>query len=419
MKKKKGKKQQTHLLFHKHRISKKKKEKKEMMLELFVEKPCDHFICGLCAEVMKCPVQCPQGHTFCKSCFTTALESKGQCPIRCSEKRLEVSMLVVNRIVEDMIGELTVRCSSRVDSINITNTTIQPLKKIRFSLEEGCNWCGQYKNLSQHQKECLFINQRCPNFGCTIELNKKDLNSHLESCLYRQINCLLCNLSYKFIETEEHEESCLGKLIDCPNNCHLSFPKSELQNHLLVCPNEMILCKYHTVGCLHRSKRNEIGSHEQNLSLHFSLLTNLIVTQQNQITELTKQIKSRNTITTDMIFVIPDFQVNQVYTSHRQRIDGIEYYLIFHPNNDLINHSVYLVFPELQQTITCRTICSLCKSESRESSHTRRSIFAEYTPIFYYKSFADFIPSNRILSDGFIKSDGSLTIIETIVMLIA
>lgn len=392
------------------------------MNELFLEKPCEHFICGLCAEVMRTPVQCPQGHTFCRECFHSALRMKNQCPIRCSEQRLEPSMLVINRIVGDMIGDLRVRCSSVVgistQSLSSSND-FQQLKKAKISPQ--CTWTGQFKDLPSHEKECLFIVQRCPNLGCPVEIERMDMASHNEICPFRQVICPLCGNSYQYLETVEHQNICSAKLINCPNECTVdgvvtSIPQSELKSHLLTCMNEIIPCMYQHVGCLHQAKRSDMELHQQDLTLHFPLLCQTVLSQQNHILELNRQIQTLSTVTAEMTFTIPEFRINQVYTSHRQRIDGIEYYLIFQPNNDQIHHSVYLVFPELSHPVVCRTICSLCKAESRESSHTRRSIFAEYTPTFYYKAFSDFIISNRILTDGFMKSNGSVTIMETIVM---
>jgi hypothetical protein len=387
------------------------------MNELFLEKPCDHFICGLCAEVMKNPVQCPQGHTFCRECFTTALSIRSQCPIRCSEQKLEPSMLVMNRIVGDMIGDLHVRCSGASQSL-LSELERTP-KKAKISPE--CAWTGQFKDLPHHQKECLYIIQRCPNIGCPVQIQKMDIPSHLQCCEYRQVLCPLCGDLYQYLEALEHQNQCSAKLIDCPNGCitdglMTSIPQSQLRAHLQACDNEVIFCQYQHVGCLFQSKRIEMESHHQDLSLHFPLLFQTVISQQNQIRDLTNQIQSLSTVTAEMVFTIPEFRIDQIYTSHRQRIAGIEYYLIFQPNSDHLHHSVFLVFPELAFPVMCRTICSLCKPEARESSHTRRSIFAEYTPTFYYKAFSDFIPSSRILTDGFLKSDGSVTIIETIVM---
>jgi hypothetical protein len=66
-----------------------------------------HLKCAVCLDVMRRPVQCPAGHSFCKSCIgKVLLQGKGQrvCPI-CRHTLLE-SHLVVNR------GELPAQLSS-------------------------------------------------------------------------------------------------------------------------------------------------------------------------------------------------------------------------------------------------------------------------------------------------------------------
>lgn len=392
------------------------------MNELFLEKPSEHFYCGLCAEVMKNPVQCPQGHTFCRDCFITAINIKGQCPIRCSELKLDSSMLVMNRIVADMIGDLPVRCSSIVGNPcqSLALSEVHQPKKAKVFSE--CTWTGQYKDLPLHQKECSYIVQSCPHVGCKVEIQRLELPSHTEICPYRQVICPLCGNSYQYIDSGEHQNQCSAKLICCPNECTnddgvvTTIPQCDLREHLLICGNEIIPCKYENIGCMFHTKRSEMEPHQQDLGMHFPLLFQTVVTQQNQINDLNNQIQTLSTVTAEMTFTISDFHIDQVYTSHRQRINGIEYYLIFQQHNDRIHHSVFLVFPDLPFPVSCRTICSLCKAESREPSHIRRSIYAEYTPTFYYKAFSDFIISNRILTDGYLKSDGSLTIVETIVM---
>jgi hypothetical protein len=40
----------------------------------------DAYLCGICSDVLRNPVQCKKGHACCGDCLNTWLDSKKTCP---------------------------------------------------------------------------------------------------------------------------------------------------------------------------------------------------------------------------------------------------------------------------------------------------------------------------------------------------
>ena len=70
----------------------------------------DAYLCGICNDVLRNPVQCKKGHTCCGDCLNTWLDSKKTCPT-CRDP-LQKKDLSENLLVRNMINDLEVYCEN-------------------------------------------------------------------------------------------------------------------------------------------------------------------------------------------------------------------------------------------------------------------------------------------------------------------
>lgn len=69
------------------------------------------FLCPICGNVSKDPVQCQNQHYFCKSCFKKHLEKIANlCPI-CVQDLNEETLSQPPRILTDYLNGLIINCN--------------------------------------------------------------------------------------------------------------------------------------------------------------------------------------------------------------------------------------------------------------------------------------------------------------------
>jgi len=123
-------------------------------IEMFLTKPGEEYICGICQQVGRNLTETNCGHIFCSSCITSWLDTNKTCPVN------------------------------------------------RESLEKsGCH------PMFYARRKISTMNVCCPN-KCSIQCLVKDLQSHLDKeCCSRKIKCGVCDKSVIASELEEHMQS--------------------------------------------------------------------------------------------------------------------------------------------------------------------------------------------------------------------
>ena len=93
----------------------------------------------------------------------------------------------------------------------------------------------------------------CSN-DCGKCLQRQYLAGHVQDeCLRHKVDCQYCHITgeHQFIEGE-HKEQCPKFPIAC---CEVG--RDDVEEHIKMCPQELIQCEYHIVGCQERIARKD------------------------------------------------------------------------------------------------------------------------------------------------------------------
>ena len=99
----------------------------------FVDAVDDDFVCPVCLEVFVEPMQCKEGHVFCKVCIEKTLQMKEECPM--DRSKLQMADLGRVRALENMISRKRVRC---------------PHASQHTDDADGCAWEGKVSERQKH-----------------------------------------------------------------------------------------------------------------------------------------------------------------------------------------------------------------------------------------------------------------------------
>ena len=188
--------------------------------------------CPICLELVYEPVLTSCGHLFCQRC----VRDQPKCP-QCQDELLYMPHMVTEAIVKG----LKVKCPN---------------------CEKGCGWQGDLGDSAQHtDTECQMEAILCPT-GCKMKILRGYLKKHAETCPQRSYKCPHCPFKDTFANvTTTHFTVCKEFPLGCLARCN-SFPlRGEMAIHLSSCEEELVSCKYASIGCDERIKRKDLQSH--------------------------------------------------------------------------------------------------------------------------------------------------------------
>lgn len=197
---------------------------------LFLHKPSDSFTCSICLEILNDPVQCKEGHVYCRCCITEALSRSRRCPECRGDLTLET--LGNNLLIKGLINDLQVKCKTNMDQ-----------------RENVCDWTGKLENLETHLKyTCREAIVSCEYENCEHKVVRKNLNSHLLTCQHRSIPCEHCNESTLWCSMVNHIENCPMRPVDCQNGCGYVIAFKDLGIHNNSCDYRPVRCPLTDMG---------------------------------------------------------------------------------------------------------------------------------------------------------------------------
>jgi len=148
-------------------------------IDIFLDPVSNHLICTICQLPLKNAASlCAEGHTFCQECASEWASSLGRPCVTCPTCRRDVDSQdwQKNRIADDFIGELSVRCLTCCPPLEGTSTA-----QLSQRVTSSCRWTGKHSELVDHLGECPFAVLECP-WLCGEILQRCDLEEHTASC---------------------------------------------------------------------------------------------------------------------------------------------------------------------------------------------------------------------------------------------
>ena len=211
----------------------------------FVERPSEDFFCPVTFELLLDPHQttCCGNHLSLNA--VTRLQQDGKpCPM-CKKPELGT---VHDKFYGRKVSEVKVHCPNK---------------------SGGCEWKGEVRGLKQH----------------------------IESCLKRQWTCQYCGLSSTYDTEMDHGMSCARYPTVCPNQCDVgTLPRCKVEEHISVCPLEMVTCGFVDIGCKVKTTRQDLKRHmEESQQEHLlsATILNLRLTKET-IAEKDRQLAEKD-----------------------------------------------------------------------------------------------------------------------------
>lgn len=234
----------------------------------FLDKEPTFSVCPICTCVARNPLQATCcGKIFCSSCLIAlnSIERPHQRHKTCPNCRKQpMGHCYPDRNSDRLIKDLRVKCANH---------------------QNGCEWRGELRSIRVHLRSCVHALVACPN-RCGQRLPRHTISEHIaNSCTERRHICTDCGLedTYSHITTN-HYFTCLNASLVCTNEgCEATFKRGEQPEHLAVCPKQVLMCPYSTVGCSACMRREELDNHKQEHVEHHLAMAAQRISEQDQV----------------------------------------------------------------------------------------------------------------------------------------
>ena len=189
-----------------------------------------------------------------------------------------------------------------------------------------------------HLRKVHEVRVRCwhKDFGCDWVGEVNELKQHDDSCVNQPWECEYCGLKCTYEEGEgKHWPTCLKFPEPCPNMCEVgSVERCNMEQHLSVCPLELVACEMKEFGCSVVVPRKELARHMRESEIqHLTAMTvmNLRLTRQLQqdstemdrkIAQLQQEVADQQTETSMKIEQL-QLETKRVLTTLERNMDAL------------------------------------------------------------------------------------------------
>ena len=243
----------------------------------FIERPSEDFFCPVTFELLLDPHQtaCCGNHLSEKAVRRLQRDGK-PCPM-CKEPQLDT---VRDKFHRRRVSGVRIFCLNKAS---------------------GCEWIGEVGGGKQHSL----------------------------SCPKRPWKCQHCEAVTTFDIKATHLMNCTHYPTACPNQCDIgTIPRSKVDEHLTVCPLEVVQCEFTDIGCTIKMIRQELKRHiEENLQQHLLAASRLnLKLSREMIAERDRQImeKDRQLAEKDHQLAEKDKQVAELQKLLQTTLDQIK-----------------------------------------------------------------------------------------------
>uniref|UniRef100_A0A8D0BVC9 RING finger protein 151-like n=1 Tax=Salvator merianae TaxID=96440 RepID=A0A8D0BVC9_SALMN len=157
--------------------------------ERFVGYVNEGLLCCICRDVLEDPLQAPCEHAFCASCIHGWLVHHNSCP----EDRQPLDLPILRplyRYMKNDLNRLQLHCKNR---------------------EYGCEMVCSLESIDRHECECDYSRIPCSNSDCPVQVERRNLNSHLAVCEYRSRECAH-GCGYAILNADDAQHNCVAEL---------------------------------------------------------------------------------------------------------------------------------------------------------------------------------------------------------------
>ncbi len=214
------------------------------------------YICELCQGVYWDPHVDGCGHVYCKECFYKFIDSskKSLCPTTLLE--IDLNLVAPIKFVAAILEKQTLRCSHKSCGWLGKLIDLHPhldseclFEPVSCPFENCLHRKILRKNITEHQETCDFRPSQCIN--CAEKLFLGDKNSHKKICKKELIACVQdCGeMVERERETSHIAKECGFSLVTCQYyefGCEVEIMKKDLKAHLIdkVNYHNLCVCKF-------------------------------------------------------------------------------------------------------------------------------------------------------------------------------
>uniref|UniRef100_A0A8D0EQU5 RING-type domain-containing protein n=1 Tax=Strix occidentalis caurina TaxID=311401 RepID=A0A8D0EQU5_STROC len=163
-------------------------------IERFVGYVNEGLLCSICRDVLEDPLQAPCEHAFCTACIHGWLVHHSNCP----EDRQMIDVSLLRPLYRYTIILLYLHCKNREYAQDIAACLLECfcLELIKMLLLVVNDWFT-----------LLFV----PCSGCTVQIERRNLDGHLAVCEYRSRECPN-GCGYTILSAEDTQHNCVAEL---------------------------------------------------------------------------------------------------------------------------------------------------------------------------------------------------------------
>ena len=184
-------------------------------------------------------------------------------------------------------GEMTCwDCCSGMYAIYPLDQIRHPIAKleIKCPLLRDCSWTGLLCEAETHLAVCGKFKIFCPNECGTVIKRCENVKHMEEECIMREVPCNFCNIPFAFQLLDSHLEICSLRLIQC--TCGDKYTRLRLAMHIETeCPLAELECPYAKYSChIGKMQRKDMLAHKQDFYIeHQDMLERESMLLKNEI----------------------------------------------------------------------------------------------------------------------------------------
>lgn len=229
------------------------------------------YLCSLCNNILKDPVQTGCGHVYCNSCITDLKRVDGDFICVVDKSLFSADQIFPDNFMKREVLSLVVECPNSTD---------------------GCKWKGEVRHIEKHRSSCAEEKENCSNSNCYERVKRSELQRHQEhECPYRILLCPSCGDSMTSAVLKTHQaQYCKMSPVKCRGCGKEGILRGEMENHVNPihgdCEAVERTCAFHQIGCGEREKMklSEAKKHnELSATFHINLLLTYVLRLEEQV----------------------------------------------------------------------------------------------------------------------------------------